>query len=348
VWVVAREHVAALPPGTEHVLPGSRAYRRVTARATYLINNVNWANDLVKREGSVHVHTHQGTPVKSMGADLLAYPGARRGFSVPKMLRRADRWDYSLVANPHSELVWDRAYPCGFTSLRSGSPRNDCLVRPPEGRRESVRQRLGVPEGSTLILYAPTSRDHRRSGQAPACDLERLVAGLPGDHVLAVRLHPSQARHHERGLALGDLAGRGLVLDVTDEPHVEDLLLACDALVTDYSSLMFDYAHLDRPIVLHVYDQDTFRAARGTYFDVTERPPGHVTRDEDELARLFASGAWCDEESARLRTAFRARFAGYDDGRAAERVVRLLMLGEDLAVPMVPAPGAPSDALTRS
>ncbi|MEW2566686.1 bifunctional glycosyltransferase family 2 protein/CDP-glycerol:glycerophosphate glycerophosphotransferase [Streptomyces sp. NPDC047070] len=350
VWVVGKDHVAALPPGVDHVLPGSRAYRRVTARAGYLINNVNWANDLVKRKGAVHIHTHQGTPVKSMGADLLKYPGARRGFSVPKMLRRADRWDYSLVANPHSELVWDRAYPCGFTSLRSGSPRNDCLVRPEEGRRASVRQRLGVPDGSTLLLYAPTKRDHRQGGYAPARDLERLIAGLPGDHVLAVRLHPSLARHHERGLGLRDLAARGLLLDVTDEPHVEDLLLASDVLITDYSALMFDYAHLDRPIVLHTYDLDTYLAARGTYFDVTEHPPGHVTRDEDELARLFASGAWRDEESTRLRTAFRSRFGGYDDGRAAERVVRTLMLGEDLAAPMVPAPaaGAPSDALTRS
>ncbi|MFH8464038.1 CDP-glycerol glycerophosphotransferase family protein [Streptomyces sp. NPDC017991] len=348
VWVVGRNHVDALPPGVEHVLPGSRAYRRVTARATYLINNVNWANDLVKRKGAVHIHTHQGTPVKSMGADLLKYPGARRGFSVPKMLTRADRWDYSLVANPHSELVWDRAYPCGFTSLRSGSPRNDCLVRPEEGRAESVRQRLGVPADSTLILYAPTNRDHRQGGYAPTCDLERLIAGLPGDHVLAVRLHPSLAQHHERGLGLRDLAARGLLLDVTDEPRVEDLLLASDALITDYSSLMFDYAHLDRPIVLHTYDLDTYLAARGTYFDVTERPPGHVTRDEDELARLFASGAWQDEESTRLRSAFRSRFGGYDDGRAAERVVRTLMLAEDMTPPMVPAPGAPSDALTRS
>ncbi|MGW6012244.1 bifunctional glycosyltransferase/CDP-glycerol:glycerophosphate glycerophosphotransferase [Streptomyces sp. NPDC055210] len=348
VWVVGKDHVAALPPGIEHVVPGSRAYRRVTARAGYLINNVNWANDLVKRKGAVHIHTHQGTPVKSMGADLLKYPGARRGFSVPKMLLRADRWDYSLVANAHSELVWDRAYPCGFTSLRSGSPRNDCLVRPEEGHRESVRQRLGVPDGSTLLLYAPTNRDHRQGGYAPACDLERLIAGLPGDHVLAVRLHPSLAQHHERGLGLRDLAARGLLLDVTDEPRVEELLLASDALITDYSSLMFDYAHLDRPIVLHTYDLDTYLAARGTYFDVTERPPGHVTRDEDELARLFASGAWQDEESTRLRTAFRSRFGGYDDGRAAERVVRTLMLAEDMTPPMVPAPGAPSDALTRS
>ncbi|WP_405955292.1 CDP-glycerol glycerophosphotransferase family protein [Streptomyces phaeochromogenes] len=350
VWVVGKEYVDTLPPDVEHVLPGSRAYRKVTARAKYLVNNMNWANDLVKREGAVHIHTHQGTPLKSMGADLLKYPGARRGFSVPKMLRRADRWDYSLVANPHSELVWDRAYPCDFVSLRSGSPRNDCLVRPEAGRREAVRRRLSVPDERTLILYAPTNRDHRQGGYAPTCDLERLAAGLPGDHVLAVRLHPSLAQRHERGLELKDLARRGVLLDVTDEPSVEDLMLASDALVTDYSSLMFDYAHLDRPIVLHAYDWDTYLAGRGTYFDVTERPPGHVARDEGELARLFASGSWRDEESARLREAFRERFGGYDDGRASERVVRLLMLGEDLSAvpPTVPAPGVPSGQLARS
>ncbi|MEV0226712.1 CDP-glycerol:glycerophosphate glycerophosphotransferase [Streptomyces sp. NPDC050704] len=350
VWVVGKEHVAALPPGTEHVLPGSRAYRKVTARAKYLVNNMNWANDLVKREGAVHLQTHQGTPLKSMGADLLKYPGARHGFSVPKMLRRADRWDYSLVANAHSELVWDRAYPCDFVSLRTGSPRNDCLVHPEPGRREAVRQRLGVSEDRTLILYAPTRRDHRQGGYAPTGDLARLAAGLPADHTLAVRLHPSLARHHERGLELGDLVRRGLLLDVTDEPSVEDLMLASDALVTDYSALMFDYAHLDRPIVLHTYDRDTYQAGRGTYFDVTRQSPGHVTSTEDELAQLFASGAWRDEESARLRAVFRSRFCEYDDGHAAQRVVRLLMLGEDIdgtGPPAVPAPGAPRDLVTR-
>ncbi|GGX65917.1 glycosyl transferase [Streptomyces minutiscleroticus] len=343
VWVVGRDHVDAVPPGVEHVLPNSRAYRRVTARATYFVNNVNWANDLVKRPGTVHVQTHQGTPLKSMGVDLLPYPGARRGFSVPAMLRRADRWDHSLVANPHSELVWDRAYPCGFTSLRTGSPRNDCLALPDPGRRAAARERLGVAGDRTLVLYAPTFRDHRQDGHAPTCDLELIATGLPADHVLAVRLHPSLARSPERGLALRDLALAGLVRDVTDEPSVEDLMLASDALVTDYSSLMFDYALLDRPVVVHAYDWDTYRAGRGTYFDVTAFPPGHVTREDAELAKLFASGAWRDGESARLRAAFRERFCVYDDGHAAERVVRRLMLGEEPAAgaARVPAPGAP-------
>jgi CDP-glycerol glycerophosphotransferase (TagB/SpsB family) len=278
VWVVRDAETAArLPAGVEHVLLDSPAYRRLSARATYFVNNVNWPGSLVKRAGSVHVHTHQGTPLKYMGADLLDKPGARLGVDVPQMLRRADRWDYSLVANEHSELVWERAYPCHFTSVRSGSPRNDVLVDPPRDRARAVRARLGVPEGHTVVLYAPTRREYRRGGHVERLDLARLAAGLGEGHTLVVRLHPSLATGPARGLGLSELHRRGVVVDATDEPHVEDLLLAADVLVTDYSALMFDYAHLDRPIVVHADDWPAYTASRGAYFDITAEPPGHVT-----------------------------------------------------------------------
>ncbi|MCX4994026.1 bifunctional glycosyltransferase/CDP-glycerol:glycerophosphate glycerophosphotransferase [Streptomyces longwoodensis] len=350
VWVVRDAETAArLPAGVEHVLLDSPAYRRLSARATYFVNNVNWPGSLAKRAGSVHVHTHQGTPLKYMGADLLDKPGARLGVDVPQMLRRADRWDYSLVANEHSELVWERAYPCHFTSVRSGSPRNDVLVDPPRDRARAVRARLGVPEGHTVVLYAPTRREYRRGGHVERLDLARLAAGLGEGHTLVVRLHPSLATGPARGLGLSELHRRGVVVDATDEPHVEDLLLAADVLVTDYSALMFDYAHLDRPIVVHADDWPAYTASRGAYFDITAEPPGHVTRDQDGLVRLFASGAWRDEESARLRAAFRSRFCAYDDGRAAERVVRTLLLGERMPEPggavRVPGPAVGGDLL---
>ncbi|MFF9451285.1 bifunctional glycosyltransferase/CDP-glycerol:glycerophosphate glycerophosphotransferase [Streptomyces flaveolus] len=344
VWVVRDEEDARLlPPGTEHVLLGSSAYRRVTERATYFVNNVNWPGSLAKRPGSVHIHTHQGTPLKFMGADLLGKPGARHGLDVPQMLRRADRWDYSLVANRHSELVWERAYPCHFTSVRTGSPRNDVLVGagPEHGRR--VRERLGVPEGHTVVLYAPTRRDYRRGGHVDRIDLARLAADLGEDHTLVVRLHPSLATGHARGMGLSELHRRGVVVDATDEPHVEDVMLASDLLITDYSALMFDYALLNRPIVVHADDWGAYAASRGAYFDITADAPGHVARSYRELAWLLESGAWRDEESARLRSAFRARFGEYDDGRAAERVVRTLMLGE--AMP-APAPAVTVPAVT--
>ncbi|MBX4177591.1 bifunctional glycosyltransferase/CDP-glycerol:glycerophosphate glycerophosphotransferase [Streptomyces geysiriensis] len=339
VWVVrGEEEAAALPPDTEHVLLGSAQYRRMVERAAFLVNNVNWPWAVPKRPGSVHIHTHQGTPLKYMGADLLGRPGARHGLDVPQMLRRADRWDHSLVAGRYAERVWERAYPCHFSSARTGSPRNDVLVNagPQDGRR--VRERLGVPDGHTVVLYAPTRREYRRGGYVERIDPARLAADLGEGHTLVVRLHPSLAAGPARGLGLAELHRRGVLIDATDEPHVEDLMLASDLLITDYSALMFDYVLLDRPVLIHADDWAAYTASRGTYFDVTAEAPGHVSRSYRELAWLLASGAWRDEEAARLRSAFRDRFCEYEDGRAAERVVRTLLLGEPMPEPVgVPA-----------
>ncbi|RSS87194.1 glycosyltransferase [Streptomyces sp. WAC02707] len=339
VWVVrGEEEAAALPPDTEHVLLGSAQYRRTVERAAFLVNNVNWPWAVPKRPGSVHIHTHQGTPLKYMGADLLGRPGARHGLDVPQMLRRADRWDHSLVAGRYAERVWERAYPCHFSSARTGSPRNDVLVNagPQDGDR--VRERLGVPDGHTVVLYAPTRREYRRGGYVERIDPARLAADLGEGHTLVVRLHPSLAAGPARGLGLAELHRRGVLIDATDEPHVEDLMLASDLLITDYSALMFDYVLLDRPVLIHADDWAAYTASRGTYFDVTAEAPGHVSRSYRELAWLLASGAWRDEEAARLRSAFRDRFCEYEDGRAAERVVRTLLLGEPMPEPVgVPA-----------
>ncbi|MEU1412760.1 CDP-glycerol glycerophosphotransferase family protein [Streptomyces sp. NPDC005731] len=340
VWVVHPEEVERLPPDIEYVLPGSPAYRQVTARATYFVNNVNWPGSLVKRPGSVHVHTHQGTPLKYMGTDLRGKPGARHGLDVPGMLRRADRWDYSLVANRHSELVWDRVYPCHFTSLRTGSPRNDVLVNAKPDDGAAFRLRHGIPEDHTVVLYAPTRRDHVRGGHVEPFDPARFAEDLGEGHTLVVRLHPSLADGPARGMGLAELHRRGVLVDATDEPHVEEVMLASDALVTDYSALMFDYANLDRPIVVHAADWGAYRASRGTYVDITANAPGQVSRSYRELAWLFTSGCWQDADAAALRAGFRARYCEFDDGQAARRVVRTLMLGEPDTAVSIPAPSA--------
>ncbi|MFB7216686.1 CDP-glycerol glycerophosphotransferase family protein [Streptomyces sp. NPDC056227] len=321
VWVVSSRHRDRMEPGTPYVIEGSRAYWRAMATATYLINNSSFPGGFTKRPGQVYLQTHHGTPLKTMGLDQRAYPALTNGISFEKIVAHADQWDFSLSANPHTTEIWDRVYPSSYEHLNLGYPRNDIFFTATAAQRAEIRDRLSLAPGQTTLLYAPTHRDYRKDF-VPRLDLERLARELGPDHVVLVRAHYFYGRSAR-------LHG-ARVIDVTGHPSVEELCLASDVLITDYSSLMFDYACLDRPIISYAPDWAAYRASRGTYFDLLSgRPgdtPGAVATTEDELIEVFRSGAWRSARTTALRAAFRARFCPYDDGRAAERVVRRLFL----------------------
>ncbi|MFF2201732.1 CDP-glycerol glycerophosphotransferase family protein [Streptomyces sp. NPDC058145] len=334
VWVVNKENAALLPPGTDHVIPGTRRYWETLATAKYLTNNVNFPNAVVKRPGTIHLQTHHGTPLKRMGLDQRDHPAAAKGLDFAALLARVDKWDYSVSANSHSTRMWERAYPARYTSLDHGYPRNDVFYTSGAAEVRAARERLGIAPGATAVLYAPTHRDYE-AGFTPRLDLAALADRLGDNTVLLVRAH-----YFYGGTAspLTGLRRSGRIIDVSSYDPVEELCLAADALVTDYSSIMFDYANLDRPIVIHADDWDTYRTTRGVYFDLMADHPGQVARTQEELTEILTSGAWRDESAAKARAAFRRRFCEYDDGRAAERVVRRVFLGEpeEALPPVIP------------
>ncbi len=330
VWAVRSEHRDRVPKGVEAVVVGSREYWSVMARAKYLTNNVNFGDTVIKRDGQIHLQTHHGTPLKTMGLDQAQYP-ASTSMDMEKLLRRCDRWDYSLSANRFSTTVWERVYPCRYTSLETGYPRNDVLLNATAADVSRARRELGLADGSTAFLYAPTHREYEKSF-APRLDLPRLAEELGPDVTLLVRGH----YFYKPTGRLADLQASGRIIDVSAHGNVEQLYLAADALITDYSSAMFDYANLDRPIVIYADDWDTYRAVRGTYFDLLAEPPGAVATSQEQLTSVLGSREWRSEKSAGLRKVFRERFCDFDDGHAAERVVRRVFLGEETMLPFVP------------
>ena len=314
VWVVDAAHADTMPTGVSYVVAGSLAYYRTLARARWLVNNVNFPDFLRKRPGTVHVQTHHGTPVKVMGVEQATYPVGAGDLDPDALVRRCDRWDYSITANPHSTEVWERSYPCQFTTLEYGYPRNDRLAFATDIDRERARAALDLPPDATVVLYAPTHREYL-AGFRPLIDLDELADGLGPGTVLLVRAHyfyPStgMAPTHPR------------LRDVSAHPDVEELLIATDVLVTDYSSIMFDYAVLDRPIVVYAPDWDTYVRTRGVTFDLLAEPPGAVAATPADLVDAFRTGAVWDDAATKARAQFRARFCALDDGHAAERVVR--------------------------
>ncbi|MET7503057.1 CDP-glycerol glycerophosphotransferase family protein [Streptomyces microflavus] len=341
LWVVSSRHRDRMPAGVPYVIEGSRPYWRAMATATYLVNNSSFPGGFTKRPGQRYLQTHHGTPLKTMGLDQRAYPALARKADFAKILAHVGQWDFSLSANPHTTEVWDRVYPGPYERLDLGYPRNDVYFTATAEYIAKIRAGLGIAEGKTALLYAPTHRDYRE-GFVPDLAPERLARELGPEYVLLVRAHYFYGRS-----AGATGTADGGVLDVTAHPRVEELCLAADALITDYSSLTFDYACLDRPVVVHAPDWDAYREARGTYFDLLSgRPgdtPGPVTTTYDELVEAFRTGEWRSPASAALRTAFRERFCPYDDGHAAERVVRRFfgLPGSGLPHPGTPPPGTP-------
>jgi CDP-glycerol glycerophosphotransferase len=320
VWVIRPG--TTVPPGVETVIADSREYFRLIARAKYFVNNVNFPDHMRKRSGMVHVQTHHGTPLKRMGLDLRDAAGAGQRTNFRALIRRCSAWDFSVSANRLSTLVWERVYPVNFTSLEYGYPRNDVLATATDADVAAARESLDIEDGKKVLLYAPTHREYER-GFRSLLDTIRLAESLGDDWIVLSRAH----YFYDVGQPVAAMA-HGRVIDVTSHDSVEQLCLAADVLITDYSSVMFDYAVLDRPLVIYAPDWETYRSLRGTYFDLIAEPPGVVCRTPEDVVDAIVSGAYKGDVADKARRVFRSKYCAWDDGHAAERVVRRVFLGE--------------------
>lgn len=319
VWVAKGE----VPPGVPVVRPGTRAYFRTLARAKYLINNATFPAYVVKRPGAVHVQTHHGTPLKTMGLDQPRFPASLGKFDAARMRRNIAKWDFSVTANRHTTLLWDRQFPIKGETLETGYPRNDVLARATAEDTAAARAEFGIGPDERVVLYAPTHREWHQVF-TPVLDVDALAEALgPNTRVLL--------RGHYFYDSLGFPPRHPRVIDVSRHPSVERLMLASDAMITDFSSVMFDYAVLDRPLVIFAPDWEVYKAVRGVTFDLAAEHPGTFATGFDELVEAFRGGQVTGEEAAAFRARFRERFCSLEDGHAAERVVRRVFRGEPLA-----------------
>ncbi|MFD8659580.1 CDP-glycerol glycerophosphotransferase family protein [Streptomyces globisporus] len=327
LWVV-RDQQAAVPDGVRPVALHSAEWYQALARSRWIVTNTHLPEWFERAEGQCVVQTWHGTPLKRIGRDLAGSPHADAAY-MASMERRSAQWSVLVSPNSFSTPVLRRAFGYGGEVLECGYPRNDLLYAPDRAKvAAAVRERLAIPEGRRVILYAPTWREDqpRKGGKyAPDLhlDLEQARETLGDDQVLLVR------RHYLVG---GSVPDTDFVRDVSRHPDVAELLLISDVLVTDYSSIMFDFAQTGRPMLFHTYDLAHYRdTLRGFCFDFEHRAPGPLIPDS---AGIVAALRDPDAATAGHREAyeqFREAFCDLDDGTAAARVVDR-MLKSDRAV----------------
>lgn len=297
-----------LPEGVRAVVHGSAEWVRALATSKYVVCNNNLPEFFAKREGQTYVQTWHGTPLKRLGVDITTDAASK--FYVSTMAREAAGWNYLISPSPYCSEILPRALGFKGKVLETGYPRNDRLVTD-EGTRARVRKSLGVADGETLVLYAPTWRDSKRTLTGAWAGVNFFDAELPEDFRLMFRGHNNTKSSHKAALSGG-------AIDVTNYPDVTDLFIAADILVTDYSSVMFDFSVTLKPMAFLVPDLAEYEANRGFYFDFRAEAPGPLFETATELVAAIGS---LGDYSAKY-AAWHKKFNPHEDGKSAARVVR--------------------------
>jgi CDP-glycerol glycerophosphotransferase len=309
-WSITDASVA-VPSGAVAVVEGSTEWWAARAESRLLVVNDWLRKRWRKRPYQTVLQTWHGTMLKKIANDRPNHGLRARIASILE----SRRWDLLLAQNDHSATILRRAYGYRGPVWLDGYPRDDALVG---GDGGAVRAALGISHAARVVLYAPTWRDDR-IGHIDHLDVAAFAKTLGPDFVVLIR-------GHSRTLRPGKDVTGGNVIDVTGYPDVTDLFLAADALITDYSSVMFDFSVTGKPMYFFTPDLDHYRESlRGFYFDLIDVAPGPVVTDAAELAALISAPDATVSDYADRYAAWVARFNPNDDGHAAERVVARLL-----------------------
>ncbi|CCH79245.1 putative CDP-glycerol:poly(Glycerophosphate)glycerophosph otransferase [Nostocoides japonicum T1-X7] len=327
IWAV-EDHGVEVPEGVETVIAGGREYYRRLGRARWLVTNDSMRPGFVKRTGSRYGQTWHGTPLKRIGFDIENLQMSNPRYLV-QFERDKNTWDSLVSPNHYSTEIFRRAFRYDGPVLEIGYPRNDVFFHDEErrARTEATRARLNLPPGRRVVLYAPTWRDNQydaagRYQMTLKLDLEQLHRELGDSAIVLVRGHQLVAAQIDTG-RFG-----GFVRNVSGYPDISDLYLVSDVLITDYSSVMFDFVNTGRPMLFFTYDLESYRDdLRGFYFDFEAEAPGPLLTHTMEVIEALTRLDEVSAEHAASYARFRERFASLEDGKAAARFVEAFLDG---------------------
>jgi len=297
-------------------------YHLATARVTVVDDYFFPMYVVAKRPGTTFVQVwHACGAFKKFGYSVLEKSFGADELYV-SMVKIHTNYDVCLVSSMSVAPFYAEAFdqPLDRFVSATGIPRTDVFFGDrARDRASAVRARYQLPEGRRVILYAPTFRGESvvTASYDDFLDLERLAAALADDHIVLMRLHPFVHDALRIPPALS-----GFAVDVSDHGDINELMLVSDVLVTDYSSAIYEFSLLDRPICFLAPDHAAYERERGFYFDYLTGVPGPVFETTEALARYLRAG---DFDLARV-AAFRKASFDVADGHASARVVDRILL----------------------
>ncbi|MCL2023850.1 MAG: CDP-glycerol glycerophosphotransferase family protein [Oscillospiraceae bacterium] len=303
-------------------------YFKYRAKAGVWIGNSRLYAGITRRKKQQYIQTWHGSPLKRLAYDIEQGNNAMNSARELRQKYDMDTKQYTalLSYSPFCTEKFTTAFGLEKLGLvhiikEVGAPRNDMIVPYIAAKSADFKVRLGIDPAKKVLLYAPTWRDNQYDAKMGythknELDFDRLRREIGKDWVVLFRAHYHVANQFDFA------AYEGFVVDASKEEDIIHLFPAADLLVTDYSSVFFDFALLERPMVFYMYDLEEYRdETRGFYFGLDELP-GPVIQTMDELISTIVNLPLPDHKKLR---AFKEKFLCLDDGEASRRVADLVV-----------------------
>lgn len=318
VWVMNRRGVK-IPGNPKTVKKFSLGYYKQAALSKYWLINTRQSAVLNKRPDQIMLSTWHGTPLKRLGFDMgnLYLDNPESKFNYKK---DSSQWNYLVSPNRFTTERLRSSFAYDGRVLEYGYPRNDILYNCTDELVNNIKTKLNLPKDKKIILYAPTWRDDESYDVGKVkfnlkLDLNKLKDSLSDEYIILIRTHYFIADK----LDLTNV--EDFAFDVSKYDDIAELYLISDMLITDYSSVFFDYANLKRPILFYTYDLDKYEnTLRGFYIDIRTEVPGPLLYTTDEVIDAVVNIDAVKNKYKDKYDEFYERFCSIDDGNASKRI----------------------------
>lgn len=310
VWGLEDPEHVELPGPAIKVKADTPEYFKYCLKARYWITCVNIERSLhFKKKGCRYLNTWHGTPFKHVGNDA----GVRKDYDF----RAVDLFCY---ASDYEKEIYKRAFNVREEALiPTGLPRNDELYHVDEEKVRMLKEKLDLPQGKKIILYAPTWRDSTDNGATysikPPIDTKKWEKELGDEYIVLFRTHGYTNKL--LGIEFSDT-----IRDYSAYPVINDLFAVSDILISDYSASMADYSILERPILCFAYDYEQYRDERGLYLDYEKEMPSGILRTEDDVLNYIKTMDY-EQECRKSKEMIKDRITYYG-GHATETCLEKL------------------------
>jgi CDP-glycerol glycerophosphotransferase len=281
-----------------------------TSVSKYWIKNSNAYGELPKKNGQIYINTwHSGSTLKKQGYDLEGVPLEKR---IPK--KNIKYWDWFVAGSKNKAIILSNSVGYKGNMVVIGMPRIDYLINHQKEDVNKIKKKLRIDIDKKIILYAPTYRDNDIKGENNKKILKKIK--VPEGYLLLVKFHYYNKKtdiHNNK------------IWDISDYNDINELFIISDVLISDYSTVIFDYSNLKRPIILYAYDLKEYKKMRNFYINYEEEMPGPIVKNIKQLNNELANLQTFENRYGEKRRSFYKKFCSYNDGKATIRFVDMFV-----------------------